>query len=142
MPYANNPAGLGVGKRYGALNLGGVAGVTYGANGELRWVVEISSTEKAANDYITMKLPDGYARITACWVEVETAFGTGDTVDVLYNGVTILAAPLAVSALGVVVGTLAVTAATGDVAFTIDDTLEDAGDLDGRAKIVVVLERI
>lgn len=140
--YAANPAGLGVGKRYGALSLGGMAGVTVGYNGEFRWVAEITAKEQSATDSISMKLPEGYARIKGCWVEVETAFGALDTVDVLYNGVTILTAPLAVSSVGIVVGTLAVTSVTGNVAFTIDDTLVDAGDLDGSMKIVVELERV
>lgn len=140
--YEANPGGLGVGKRYGPLHLGGVGGVTAGDNGEFRLVAEITAKELQASSAISFKAPDGYGRITACYVEVETAFGVGDTVDVLYDGVTILSAPIAVTTLGVTAGTLAVTAFAKDKAFTIDTALIDSGDLDGSIKVVVVLERV
>lgn len=142
MAYESNPAGLGISKRYGPLHLGSKGGVTAGENGEFRWVVEVSAEELDASAFVSMKIPEGYARITAAYVEVEEAFGALDTVDILYDGATILSAPLAVSATGIVVGTLAVSVADGDTAFTIDTSLIDSGSTTGFAKVVVVLERI
>lgn len=143
MSYEVDPAGLGVGKRYGPLALGGVGGVTKGDNGQFRWVAEVSAKELEANASVKFNIPDGKAIITAVYVEVEDAFTAADVVDVFYDGVTILGAPVAADAETIASGTLAVSPTVIDVDkdITIDVSGLTAG-VDGYAKVVVVAERI
>lgn len=141
--YEADPAGLGVGKRYGPLSLGGTAGVTQAASGEGRVVFEISLEELAVTPVLSWEIPENYALITGAFVEVEEAFGAGDTLDVEIDATTILAAPLAVSALGIVEGTLAgSTQIDAGQVLTVNTTLVDAGGVEGFAKVVVTFERV
>jgi len=144
MGYVANPAGLGVSKRYGQHNLGGVGGVTGGSSGSFMLVAEVSAKELGASGEISFTPPDGTAVVDAVWVEREVAFGTGDTIDVKIAGSTILSAPLDVSATGILVGTLSAGTKTisSSQALTVDVALVDSGDLDGYVKVVVELKRI
>ena len=142
MAYESDPAGLGVGKRYGPLHLGGMQGSKKGYGDEVTSTIEISFEELDASAAQVIKLPP-YAKVTSCYVVVEEVFGTGDTLDVKLNGTSILSAAIAVSALGVVEGSLAVAAADYTVGATaedlvVDTTLIDAGTPEtGMAKVVV-----
>lgn len=87
--YESDPAGLGVGKRYGPLHLGGVQGAhkTYGNVSEA--VFEVSFEELSASAAQVIKVPP-YAQITEVTAEVKEVFGTGDTLDVKLDGTTVL----------------------------------------------------
>lgn len=142
MSYEADPAGLGVGKRFGPLNMGGVAGVTTGANGEYRLVAEVGGKELPANAAISIEIPEGYAVINRVTVEVESAFAALETVDVDYDGATILSAPVAASAVGVIVGALVAspTVVTSGKAITIDVGALTAGT--GYLKVIIEMVRI
>lgn len=145
MSYVSDPAGLGIGKRYGPLHLGSVGGVTINANGEYMFVAEVTAEELAAVASISYTIPNSYAKIKEVYVEVEEAFGAGDTVDVLYDGSTVLDAPVAVSAVGLLKGVTTVigeTTVEADTAVTIDASLIDSGSATGSIKVVVKLLRI
>lgn len=140
--YEADPAGLGVGKRYGALHLGGVAGVTDGSNGTFSVVAEVSIEELAANASIDIRIPEGYAKIEDVLFEVEEAFPALDTLDVFYNGVTVLSAPVAVDTLGIATGTVSVSVINGDVPLTIDASGITATATAGFVKVIVSLKRV
>jgi hypothetical protein len=141
--YETDPAGLGVGKRYGPLSLGGSGGVTCGANGEFRYVVEVSAEEIAANPSVELRIPASYGVITDVRLEVEEAFPATDDIDVEYNSVSILSAAMAADTVGVVTGALAVspTVVAADTPITIDVSGIAANPATGFAKVWVTLER-
>jgi hypothetical protein len=141
--YEADPAGLGVGKRYGPLGLGGIAGVTCATSGEGRFVFEVSAAELESVSAIALEIPDGYALITKVIAEVETAFGTGDTLAIEKDGVSITTAPIDVATLGIAEAamTAPVSLDAGEV-LTVDAALVDSGDLDGYAKIIVEFTRV
>ena len=142
--YESNPAGLGVSQRYGAQELGGVGGVTCSADGKFIFVGEVSAEELAASPVISFEIPEGYALIDRVFVEVEEGFGAGDTLDVLLDGTTVLAAPLSVATAGVVVGTLTSDPTPVDAGepITVDVSLVDSGSTTGYAKVSVELTRV
>lgn len=133
MAYSSDPAGLGVGKRYGPLHLGGVQGAqkTYGAYTEA--VFEISFEELDASAAQVIKVP-AYAEIVEVVAEVKEVFGTGDTLDVTLDGTTVLGVTKVDCATLGPQGpvTLTATAADKQVGATAEDlaidvTLVDAG---------------
>jgi hypothetical protein len=145
MSYESDPAGLGVGKRYGPLHLGGVGGVTCGANGDYKYVVEVSAEEIAGNAAVALNIADIYGAIVDVKFEVEEGFPALDTLDVFYDGVTILSAPVAVDTVGIVSGTLAASPTVmDDVAkdITIDVSGITAGATTGYVKVIVSAERV
>lgn len=99
--YAANPAGLGVGKRYGPLNVGGIGGAmnSFGANNEL--VFEIRAGETAAGLGYTIPLPANF-RVETIYVEVETAFAASSTCNLSIGGGAALTTPIALSSTGAI----------------------------------------
>lgn len=144
--YESDPAGLGVGKRFGPLHLGGVAGITNGDNGQFVHVAEVSAEELSANGSISFKIPDGSALITGVYVEVEEAFPTAlDHIDVLYNGSTVLDADIDVDTVGMYEGVTTVigsTTVTSANALTIDVTGIAGSPTAGYCKVVTEFKRI
>jgi len=143
MTYVSDPAGLGVGKRYGPLNLGGVQGAMKGEGAYVDAIFEVTFDELDASGAQVLNLP-AYAQIVEVTAEVEEVFGTGDTLDIKLDGTTVLGVTkIAVSALGVVLGGLSATAADYTVGaaaeeLTIDVTLIDAGTPEtGKVKVLV-----
>jgi hypothetical protein len=144
MAYESDPAGLGVGKRYGPLHLGGVQGAhkTYGAEGEA--VFEISFEELDASAAQVVKLPP-YAEVLEVHAEVKEVFGTGDTLDVLLDGTSVLNTTKVDCATLGPQGPVALSATAGDYQvgataedLTIDVTLVDAGTPEtGFVKVLV-----
>jgi hypothetical protein len=142
--YESDPAGLGVGKRYGPLGLGGVQGAhkTYGAYSEA--IFEISFEELTASAAQVVKLP-AYAEVVEVTAEVKEVFGTGDTLDVTLDGTSVLGVTkvdcATVGPQGPV--TLSATAADLQVGATAEDlaidvTLVDAGTPEtGYVKVAV-----
>jgi hypothetical protein len=94
--YESDPAGLGVGKRYGPLNVGGVAGVyrNEGSVNEIIW--ELTAKEIVNGDPFTVPLPANYL-VEALYLEVETAFAASSTANLSINGGAALTTPLALS---------------------------------------------
>ena len=133
MAYESNPAGLGVGKRYGPLHLGGVQGAhkTYGNVSEA--VFEISFEELSASAAQVIKVPP-YAQVTEVTAEVKEVFGTGDTLDVTLAGNTILGVTKVDCATIGPQGPITLTATTANLQvgataedLVVDTTLVDAG---------------
>lgn len=144
MTYESDPAGLGVGKRYGPLGLGGMQGAhkTNGAYGEA--IFEVTFDELDASGAQVVKLP-AYAEIVEVSAEVKEVFGALDTCDVTLAGTSVLGiTKIDVATLGPQgsVG-LSATAADYQVGATAEDlkvdvTLIDAGTPEtGKVKIVV-----
>jgi len=131
-----------VGKKFGSFEFGALAGNKRGAGvyEDVIFVVDFDSLDAGAESFVT--LPP-YAQITEMVVTVEEVFGALDTVDVKLDGRAITGATkAAVSALGVVVPTLAAVAAltVGATAedLTIDTALIDAGTpATGKATVLV-----
>lgn len=144
--YESDPAGLGVGKRFGPLFLGGVAGVSNGDSGQFVHVAEVTAEELSANSSISFKIPEGNALITGVWVEVDEAFPTAnDHVDVLYNGSTVLDADIDVDATGVFEGVTTIigsTAVTSANAITIDVTGIAGTPAAGSCKVITEFKRV
>ena len=83
--YENSGPG-GVGKRYGALGLGGMGGITRGNNGDHYLDFEASVTEIEPLNAQVHKLPTSYGVIRRVEIEVQEAFTSG-TVDIVYDAV-------------------------------------------------------
>jgi hypothetical protein len=146
MGYETGTNGIGVGQRYGPREVGNVGGLTVNANGEFRYVVEFDANELAAGGAIanqSFTIPESYAKITAVWVEIEEAFDAGD-VSVDKDGTTVLSADVALTAVGMLEGSLSVTAA--DTVLDNTEVVTISTDLvtgtAGRAKVVVEMTRI
>ncbi len=145
MSYESNPGGLGVGKRYGPLNLGGVIGKlsTFGRTDEVTFFV---TTEELSSDAAqTISVP-AYSEVVGVWVQVDDAFGALDTLSITLGGNAITAAAIPVSAAGIFDPALHATAAniqTGAIAedIALDTTLVDSGVL-GSCKIVVEIKQV
>jgi len=114
--YAANPAGLGVGKRYGPLGVGGIGGeyVTSGANREI--IFEITAGETQAGLGFTLPLPANY-RVETIYFEVETAFAASSTCNVAIGGGAALTTPISL-ATAVAITSVALTGLTNTSALT------------------------
>lgn len=83
--YESDPAGLGVGKRYGPLAVGGVAGELPSSGSQKELVFELAAGEIFASG-LTLDLPANYL-IEALYLEVETAFDSGTPdADIVVSG--------------------------------------------------------
>jgi hypothetical protein len=147
MSYESDPAGLGVGKRYGPLKLGGVQGAMKGYGKDVDAIFEVTFDELDASAAQVVKVP-AYGKVTGVYVEVEEVFGTGDTLDVTLDGTSLLTAELAVSALGIVEGSLSATAADLTAGATAEDLVVDVTNVDagtpetGKCKVVVTYKAV
>ena len=123
--YESDPAGLGVGKRYGPLKLGGVQGALKTYGNESVAVFEISFEELSASAAQVIKLPP-YAQVTEVTAEVKEVFGTGDTLDVTLDGTTVLGVTkIDCATLGPQTQALSGTASALQVGATAEDLLVD-----------------
>ncbi len=94
--YETNPAGLGIGKRYGALNRGGVSGVYRGEGSNREFIFELGAKEPLTGKVVTLPVVAGYV-VTAIWVEVEEAFAASSTVNLSINGGVALTTPISLA---------------------------------------------
>lgn len=145
MTYEVNPAGLGVGKRYGPLNLGGSNGKKGTAGSDDEAVFFMATEELSADAAQVISVPP-YSEVVSVWYKVDDAFGAGDTFAVTLGGNAITAAVNAVSAVGIFSPALHATAAniqTGAASedLVLDSTLVNDGAL-GTAKIVVTIKQL
>ena len=149
MSYETDPAGLGVGKRYGPLHLGGMQGAkkTYGSENEATFEITFEELDASAAQNI---LVPAYSQVTKVVVTVDEVFGTGDTFVINMAGNPITEAAISVAALGILTPALQSTTAanlindtTSAVNLVLDVALIDAGTpLTGSAKIVVTYEHL
>lgn len=149
MTYETDPAGLGVGKRYGPLHLGGMQGAkrTFGSDNEATF--EITFEELAASAAQDIKIPP-YSKINGVTVTVSEVFGTGDVLNIEMAGEVITEAAVSVAALGILTPALQstdvthlVNNTTSPVDLLLDVSAIDAGTpLTGEAKIVVTYEKL
>lgn len=114
--YAANPAGLGVGKRYGPLGVGGTGGEynAFGANREI--IFEVTAGETQAGLGFTLPLPAGY-RVETIYYEVETAFAASSTCNVAIGGGVALTTPIPLATLAAITS-VALTGLTNTSATT------------------------
>lgn len=90
----------GVGKRYGALEVGGVVGSEGGCSSVKAITFEFGPTEVEAVNAQTFSFPSDYAVLGGrFFVEIQEAFTAG-TIDVQCKGVTVLTAPIALTTAG------------------------------------------
>ena len=82
--YESDPAGIGVGKRYGPLAVGGVAGELPNTGSQKELVFELAADEIFASG-LTLNLPANYL-IEALYLEVEEAFAASSTADLSVGG--------------------------------------------------------
>jgi len=129
MSYETDPAGLGVGKRYGPLHLGGMQGAMRGAGAYREAIFEVTFEELAASAAQVIKIPP-YSRIVQVIVEVTEVFGTGDTFDIEMDGNDITTAVIPVSALGSLAPALTGTDADLTTGATAEDLLLDVALID------------
>jgi len=149
MTYVSDPAGLGVGKRYGPLHTGGMQGAKKTDGSENEATFEISFDELDASAAQVIKVP-AYSKITGVTVTVSEVFGTGDVLDITMAGEVITEAPVAVSALGILTPALQstdvthlVNNTTSAVDLVLDVSAIDAGTPEtGKAKIVVAYAKL
>ncbi len=149
MSYVSDPAGLGVGKRYGPLHLGGVQGSKRTAGSDVEATFEISFEELDASAAQVIKVP-AYSKVKDITVTVSEVFGTGDVLDITMAGNVITQAPVSVAALGLLKPALQSTTAanlinntTAAVDLVLDVSAIDAGTpLTGEAKVVVTYEKL
>ncbi len=145
MAYESNPGGLGVGKRYGPLNLGGSNGKksTSGSTDEV--IFFITTEELSADAAQSIEVPP-YSEVTSIWVKVDDAFGAGDTFLINLGGNTITAAAIPVSAAGIfdpAINTTAGNIQTGAAAesMVLNTAQINDGAL-GTAKVVVTIKQL
>lgn len=129
-----------VGKYSGERYVGNVAGVTCATSGRGSMVFEFAVDDWADVNTKALQIPDGYGIVSAVYIETEVAFAAG-TVDVQIGGVSALAAPGVITAVGMTSETLsaAVEIAAGD-----DVTVVVAGVTGavGSAKVIVEFSRV
>ncbi len=138
--WSANPAGLGVGKRYGPLGVGGVSG-EYRGDGAVREIIyEITAGEVTNGQPLTRTLPANYL-VDAIYVEVETAFAASSTANLSINGGAALTTPIALSSalpLTVVALTgLANTSGTTAVNIVLTGNANAIASTTGKARVLV-----
>ncbi len=149
MTYVTDPAGLGVGKRYGPLKLGGVQGSKKGYGSDNEAVFEITFDELDASNAQDIKIP-AYSKISDVTVTVKEVFGTGDVLNIEMAGEVITEAAVAMTALGILKPALQstdvthlVNNTTSAVDLLLDVSAIDAGTPEtGECKVVVTYEKI
>ena len=133
-----------VGKYYGDRYVGGVAGVTCATSGEGRMVWEFDEVNQADAALKALRIPEGYAFVSAVTVEVEDPFTAGD-VDVKVGGTTVLSADVPLDGVaGMFIGAMTATPINRTINAGEDVTIEYSGTLTGtgNAKVIVEFTRI
>lgn len=83
--YEADPAGIGVGKRYGPLVVGGVAGELPNTGSQKELVYELAADEMVTGAPMTLNLPANYL-VESLYIEVEEAFAASSTADLSIGG--------------------------------------------------------
>ena len=142
MSYESNPAGIGVGKRYGERGLGGVEGSvkTFGKEVQLTFHLTGATSDET---YKATILQD--YRITGLLLDVDEAFAASSTAQLSVNGgaglTTALNLTSAVVSAPALTG-LANTTGQGPVDIVLTPNANAIASAVGKAKLVVTYERI
>lgn len=143
--YESNPAGLGVGKRYGALSVGGVAGTFRGEGSQREIVWELVAGEIVNGVPFTVPLPANYL-VQAIYLEVETAFAASSTANLSINGGAALTTPIPLSSQSALVSValtgLANLSGTSAVNIVLTGNANAIASTTGNARIVVQYKAI
>lgn len=125
--YESDPAGLGVGKRYGPLAVGGLGGELPNAGIQKELVFEFTAGEVFASG-ITLPLPAGYV-VEDTYLEVGTAFAATSTFNISIDGGGGLttAVPLHTLAAPISKGVTGLANPSGQAAVNIVATVDAAG---------------
>lgn len=140
MSYETNPAGLGVGKRYGARGIGGVNGTHVQNDSQRELIFDLEAGEPLTGTPMTAELPANYL-VEELYLEVEEAFAATSTCDLSIDGgaglttdfVLSAAAPLA----SVVTTGLANLSGTSAVNIVLTANAAAIASATGRARVVV-----
>jgi len=148
MTYEADPAGLGVGKRYGPLKTGGIVGAVGGVGSETTAVFQLNNGEDDGSNATSISLP-AYAVIKEIEITKTAAYAASSTFDVQLDGTSCLATatPLVLTGTGYVNAALHATAANTQVGATAEDVtvVVNANGLastTGAAEIVVTYTRV
>lgn len=95
--YVANPAGLGVGKRFGPLFAGGISGTYQGEGSQREIIVELAAFETPTGAPLTVQVPDNYL-VESIHLEVETAFAASSTINLSIKGGAALTTPMSLAA--------------------------------------------
>lgn len=141
MPYVTNPAGIGVGKRYGPRRVGGLTGVHRGDGINREIVIELKAGELANNAFpFTKVLQENYL-VDAIYVEVEEAFATGSTVNLSIEGgdplTTAISLATAVPVTSVALTGLENTSATAEALLRAVFSAQALASGTGKARVLV-----
>ncbi len=145
MAYESDPGGLGVGKRYGPLNLGGSNGVKSTLGSDDEYVFFITSEELSADAAQTFNVPP-FSEVVSTWYKVDDAFAAGDDFAITLGGNAITAAIMPVAVAGIFDPTINATAANIQTGATsevlaLDTALISSGAV-GSAKVVVTIKQL
>lgn len=143
--YSANPAGLGVGKRYGPLNKGGVSGVYKGEGPNRDIIFELTAGEIVNGVPFTVPLPANYL-VQAIFLEVEQAFAASSTANISINGGAALTTPISLATqtalVSVALTGLANLSGTSSVNLVLTGNANAIASTTGNARILVQYKAI
>jgi hypothetical protein len=138
MSYQSNPAGLGVGKTYGAKAVGGVDGEVR-TSGMTKQIVLQLTAGSIADSYKSKIIHDGYI-VTKLTLDVEDVFAAGSTLDFSIDGGAGLTTDLDLAVAGVTqpaLTGLTKTSGSGPVEVVFTPDADALASSVGKAKLVV-----
>jgi len=138
--YETNPAGLGIGQRYGRRDVGGVSGTFPFEGSQREAVFELKSGEPLTGLPMTVNLPANYL-VEEVYLEVEEAFAASSTANISINGGVGLTTALVLStaaALGQkAIAGLANLSGTAAVNIVLTGNAASVASATGQARVVV-----
>lgn len=137
--FESDPAGIGVGKRYGPLFVSGVAGELPNTGSQKELVFELAA-EEIFSSGLTLPLPANYL-VEALYIEVEEAFAASSTADLSIDGgaglTTDFDLATAGALLSVVTTGLANLSGTSAVNIVLTPNANAIASATGKARIIV-----
>jgi len=138
--YESDPAGLGVGQRYGRRTVGGVTGTFVMNDSQREIVFDLAADEPLAGVPMTIELPANYL-VEALYIEVEEAFAATSSADLSINGgaglTTDFDLATAGALLGVVLTGLANLSGTSAVNIVLTADAAAIASATGKARVIV-----
>jgi hypothetical protein len=138
MSYQSNPAGLGVGKTYGAKAVGGVDGEVR-TSGMTKQIVLQLTAGSIEDSYKSKIIHDGYL-VTKLTLDVEDAFASGAAMNFSIDGGDGLTTALNLAVAGIsqpALTGLTKTAGAGPVEVVFTPDAEALASAAGKAKLVI-----
>ncbi len=138
--YEANPAGLGIGKRFGDRKVGGVVGSFVQNDAQREIVFDLAAHEPMSGVPMTVELPANYL-VEEIYLEVETAFVSSSTANLSINGGGALSTALALATAApmakVAITGLANLSGTSAVNIVLTGNSTAIGSATGKARVVV-----